>query len=777
MPDRRTFLLGTAGVAGALVIGWGVMPVRQRLTPSKPTPVAPGQTALNGWVKIAADNTVTVMASKAEMGQGIHTGVAMLLAEELHADWSQIRVEFAPVDKIYNNLAGVAGNLPFRPDDDSEFRELVTHLVRKVSREFGAMLTGGSTSISDVWMPMRQAGACARIMLCAAAAEQWKVDARTCRAEHGKVLGAEGRSATFGELAALAARQSMPDDPPLMDPAQFRLIGTSAPRLDMAGKLDGRETFGIDVLPDGLLYASVQMCPTVGGTLAKIADDSKARAIPGVVDVVKLEPYHGGSGGVAVIADNAYTAMIAVDAVVCEWDAGPAKGLGTEEIFRRLNRALDEGDGHAWYRHGNIDDAWKGARPPIEAAYSAPYLAHAALEPVNCTAQVGKDRAIVWAATQMPTLARKCAAKVADLDVDKVDLRQHPIGGAFGRRLEVDFICQAVAIARAEKQGRPVQTIWSRPQDTTHDFYRPACVSRFKAALSDGGDVVAWQNTSASQSILASSAKRNFGLPDISGLNLDKSTVEGAFDLPYDFQHVRVGQKTVDLPVPVGYWRSVGHSHQAFFTECFLDELAVAAGQDAIAFRMRLLQKQPRERYVLERVAALSNWRKPLAGGRKRARGVALHRSFGSVVAQVAEVSQTMDGKFHVDTVYCVIDCGLQVNPNLIRQQVEGGIVFGLSAALWQQITLNDGAVQQTYYSGFRVVRMPDCPDIAVEIIDTPDSRALGPQGVGEAATPPIAPAVANAVSRLTGKRVRTLPLMGDAETPVPQNGGTPCRP
>ncbi|MEM5433921.1 xanthine dehydrogenase family protein molybdopterin-binding subunit [Paraburkholderia diazotrophica] len=755
MLKRRTFLLGGAGAVGALIVGWSVLPPRQRIVASAPLPVRPGESALNGYVKIASDDTVTVMMCRAEMGQGVHTGLAMLVAEELDADWRDIRVAHAPIDGIYNNVESVVGDLPFRPDDDGVIKELTVWLARKLARDFGTSMTGGSSTINDLWQPMREAGACARAMLIGAAAEIWNVKASECRVEKGKVLHGSGRSASFGQLAAGAARQPLPRKPVLKEPDTFRLIGKPLTRIEAPSKMDGSARFGIDVLPDGLLYASIAMCPTLGGTVRKF-DGSVAAALPGVQRVFAVDAYNGGTGGVAVIADNMFVAMNALDVLSIEWNDGATKGLNNAAVVERLSQALDESDGHAWYSHGDVDSALDRAAHTVMAEYHVPYLAHAALEPVNCTAQIRNGTATVWAATQVPAVARMHVAKLLGIDAGQVDLQQQLIGGAFGRRLEVDFIVQAVAIAR-EANGRPVQTLWTRPQDMRHDFYRPACLSRFKAALDAQGQLIGWHNASVSQSIVMTWMARNYHIPDI-GLNLDKTVSEGAFDQPYEMPNVWIGQRTIDLPMPVGFWRSVGHSHQAFFIESFIDEVAAAAHKDPVAFRASLLTRHPRHLAVLQKVASMSGWRAPLAwsdNGIRHARGVALHEAFGSVVAQVVDVSMEAGNALKVNRVFCAIDCGLPVNPNLIRQQVEGAIVFGLSAALKEEITLDDGAVVESLYSEFDVVRMDECPDICVEIMPSKGH----PQGVGEVALPPIAPAVANALFALTGMRFRTLPF------------------
>ena len=753
MLKRRTFLLGGAGALGALLVGWSVLPPGQRLTPSTPLPVDGNQVAFNGWVKISADNCVTIVMCKAEMGQGIHTGLAMLLAEELDADWSQVRVENSPIDKIYNSVQNVVDDLPFRPDDDSTVKRATVWMTSKLVRDAGTMMTGGSSSMNDLWTPMREAGASARAMLIGAAAAQWKVPPGECRTEGGYVLHASGHKASFGELSTTAAQQPLPRKVALKDPADFKLIGKPMRRIEAASKINGTARFGIDALPDGLIYASVVMCPTLGGTVAHF-DASPATKMPGFIKAFALAPYAGGSGAVAVIADNAFRAMNAVSAVNVVWNNGAAANLSSAGVDAQLAQALDDSDGHAYYHHGDVDAALSGAARTVTAEYHAPYLAHGAVEPVNCTVQVADGAATVWVSTQVPALARQHVAKVLNIDSDKVDVQTQLLGGAFGRRLELDFIVQAAAIAR-EGGGRPVQTIWSRAEDFTHDFYRPACVSRLKAGLDKDGKLVAWHATSASQAIVPESLARYYGVPRVP---IDKTTCEGAFDQPYEWPTARVAHKIVELPVPIGFWRSVGHSHQAFFTEGFTDELAVATRQDPIAFRAALLAQHPRHLAVLRRVAALSDWGHPLthaADGTKRARGVALHEAFGSVVAQVAEVSVGANKQIRVHRVFCVIDCGLPVNPNLIRQQMESGIVFGLSTALQDEITIDGGQVTQKNFLDFPVVRMNDCPVIETDIMPS----QLHPQGVGELGVPPVAPAVANAVFALTGQRLRALPL------------------
>ncbi|MCM2296035.1 xanthine dehydrogenase family protein molybdopterin-binding subunit [Rhodoferax sp.] len=753
MLTRRNWLLGTVAATGALVVGWSLMPVRQRLTGSQALSTGPGQNAFNGWVKIGLDSSVTVMMAKSEMGQGVHTGLAMLLAEELDADWARVRVEHSPVDAIYNNLSAVVDGLPFHPDDDSALKITAQWLTAKLMREFGVMMTGGSSSIKDLWLPMREAGASARAMLIEAASRQWQLPATECTAALGRVTHPSGQSASFGELARAASQLPLPQDPKLKSPAQFTLIGHPRRRLEAASKLDGSAVFGMDVLPHGLLYASVSMCPTLGGRVAGFQGDA-ALKLPGVRQVLKLDAYHGSTGGVAVVADTPYHASLALAQVRVDWEHGPNATLDSAAVMVQLAQTLDQQDGWAYYRHGDVNTALAAASKTITADYLVPYLAHTPMEPMNCTVQFRDGVATVWASTQVPGLARAAAARALGIASDKVTVQVQFLGGGFGRRLDVDFIGQAAAIAK-EAGGAPVQTFWSREQDITHDFYRPACVSRFTAGFDAQGALSAWKNTSTSQAIVPQMLKRLFRLPSAGP---DKTAAEGAFDQAYEWPNARIAHEMVELGVPVGFWRSVGHSHQAFFKECFMDEVALAAGQDPVAFRATLLQKHPRHLKVLQQVAVMSDWGhtfKPAPGALPRARGVALHQSFGSVVAQVAEVSVDASQKIRVHKVWCVIDCGFAVNPNLIRQQLESAIVFGLSAALYGEITIKSGQVQQSNFHDYPMLRMDECPVIESHIMTSTEP----PEGVGEPGTPPIAPAVANAVFALTGKRLRALPL------------------
>ena len=762
MVTRRAFVLRCLAVIGTMIAGCAPVPIRQRLQSFKPLSTAPNEVALNGWVKIRSDNAVVVIVPKAEMGQGIHTALAMLVADEIDADWDRVVVESvctaSPIDSIYNNVTTAVDGLWFRPDDDGLWKRTLEWSTAQLAREGPPllMITGGSSSMKDLWGPMRLAGASARERLINAAAAQWNVSPNECHAEQGFVrYGTSERSASFAELSLAAAKRPQVEHPTLKVPSEYKLIGRSIPRIEARSKAKGDVQFGIDVIEAGMLYASVRMCPTLGGTVESY-DTNGACDVPGVMSVLKVAEYSGGTAGVAVIADTPFHAMRAASRLRVQWAGGAASTISTETVMRQLSEALDHDDGHVFYERGNVESGLLGAAKRFSREYRAPYLAHAPLEPMNCTVQVKNGRATVWVGTQVPGIARHAVAQVLDLPAEHVEIRVQYLGGGFGRRLNVDFIAQAAAIARAGN-GAPVQTMWTREEDMKHDFYRPACVSRFEVGFDENRRLVAWRNVSAGQSLLPQILKRNLGVP----LPIpDRTTSEGAFDQPYEFPNVHVSHRVVDLPIPVGYWRAVGHSHHAFFVESFIDEAAYEAHKDPVAFRLELLRgaSHVRHREVLKQVAELSQWPqrcdKP-ENGRRRGQGVALHQAFGSIVAQVAEVLVTERGDIRVEKVFCVIDCGFAVNPLLIEQQMESGIVFGLSAALHGEITIDRGEVQQSNYHDYRVLRMDECPAVCTRIIHSTDD----PQGVGEPGSAPIAPAIANAVFDATGHRLRELPL------------------
>jgi isoquinoline 1-oxidoreductase beta subunit len=741
--SRRRFLLGGVGIAGALVVGWGMLAPRQRLYATSPLKSAEGLVPLNGWVMLGSDGRVTVAMAKNEMGQGVFTSLPMLVAEELDVPLSMVDIAQAPIDKIYGEVAMLADGLPFHPDDHSALKRTVQWLSKKASREFGIMVTGGSSSIKDSWLTMREAGAAARAMLLAAAAAEWQVPLAECSTAAGFVVHTSGKRASYGELAAKAATIK-PSTYQLKDPSQFTLIGHTQMRRDSPAKVNGSAQFGMDVKPAGLLYAAVKMCPVFGGSL-KSFDQAAVNSMPGVLHVLPVASNAKGTpASVAVIAKSWWQAQRAVAKLPVVWEGGANAKLSSASIAEQLKNSLTQESGFTYYKTGDID-ANATAAQTLHAEYSAPFLAHAALEPVNCTAQFKDGKLTLWVPTQVPSIAVASAAKAAGINADDVTMHITYLGGGFGRRLETDMVMQAVAIALAAN-GAPVQLVWSREDDTAHDFYRPAALARFTATLDANGKVQTYQSKSASGAPGQKLTARAFGLPE-SGP--DKTSIEGLYDLCYEFPNQQMAHVIVETGVPTGSWRSVGHSHNAFFKESFIDEIAHAAKTDPVAFRRSLLQNHPRHLAVLN--AAIEKAGKPAVG---RAHGVALHQSFGSIVAEVAEVS-IEEGKIRVHKITCAIDCGIVVNPDGVRQQVESAVIYGLSAALYGEITIRDGQVVQKNFHDYPMLRMSQSP--LIETILIPSTEL--PEGVGEPGLPPVAPAVANAVFALTGKRLRSLPL------------------
>ena len=758
---RRTFLLAGLGAGGALFLGWALMPPRQRLRGRHAPDTSPGEVALNGWLTIAADDTVTIVSPKAEMGQGIHTALAMLVAEELDCDWARVRITHAPVDRIYNNIAAIVDGLPFHADlDDNTLVRGVRWLTAKTMREVGVNMTGGSSSVRDVWEVAREAGATARAALLAAGAATAKVDVSACRTERGVVICGERRW-RYGELAASALSQQ-PSRVTLKRPEAFTLIGTPTARLDSRDKVHGAPLFGLDVALPKQVYAAVLMPPTLGSHPVTFAREA-ARQRPGVRAVVQLEgSRYGDPPGVAVIADHWWQAKQALSALDVQWSASPYTALSTPGIMATLRMAAASGDGLPFRSYGEAVDTVTASARVIEATYEAPYLAHATMEPMNATVLVHDDRAEVWTGTQVPGFARAAAAMALGLDEERITLHQRLLGGGFGRRLEADYVAQAAAIAKA-LPGVPVQTIWSREDDLRHDFYRPAAVSRMRAGLDSAGRVTGIVSHSASQAPFKALSRRVGIVYTTRGP--DKTTAEGTWDQPYEFPALRAAHAEVELPVPVGSWRAVGHSHQGFFFETFVDELAHAAQQDPLAFRLALLARHPRAAAVLRTAADRSGWSTPPAPapeGRNVARGLALHWSFGTLVAQVAEVSLAANGQIRVHRVVSAVDCGVVVNPRGVAQQVESSVIYGLSAALYGEVAIDAGRVRPGNFDTYRPLRFDECPVIETHVVPS----AEVPSGIGEPALPPVAPAVGNALFALTGTRLRTLPLR------MPSGGG-----
>ena len=724
--SRRSFLKVAAGAGAGLTLGLyaGENLATEAAKAEAPVPGMPARPVTPlAFVRIAPDNTVTILAKHLEMGQGTYTGLPTLIAEELDASWGQIRVEGAPADaKLYANLAWGE-----------------------------AQGTGGSSAIANSFMQYRQAGAAARAMLVAAAAEQWKVAPESIVVKNGE-LSAGGHKATFGQLAEAAARQPVPQSPKLKDPKDFVYIGKSFARTDSRAKANGTAKFTQDVkLPD-MLTAVVAHPPRFGATVKSFDVDS-VQGMPGVRYIVEVP------SGVAVIGTSFWSAKRVRDRLKIEWDETSGAKFSSPEILAEYKR-LAGTPGTVAKTTGDAAKALASGGKALEAAYEFPYLAHAAMEPMNCVVSLTADRCEIWNGEQFQTVDQMAVAQALGFKPEQVVLNQLYAGGSFGRRAnpQSDYIVEAVYIAKVlanQTKGNAVavKLVWTREDDMRAGYFRPAYYHMIKAALDADGRPAAWHHRIVGQSILAGTAFEAVMVKD----GVDATSVEGASTLPYAVPNLLVDLHSPKTAVPVQWWRSVGSTHTAFSTETFIDELAAAAGKDPVAYRRALLDAHPRHRAALDLVAEKSGWGKPLAAGKagaKRARGLALHESFGTVVAQVAEVTVT-GNKFTVDRVVCAVDCGVAVNPDVIRAQMEGGIGFGLSAALYGRITIKDGAVEQSNFHDYPVLRINEMPAIEVHIVASTEK----PSGVGEPGVPPIAPAVANAIAAATGKRLRTLPL------------------
>ena len=703
--NRRTFLKTTALAGSGLLVGCTFSSPKLLSTP-KAT-----EEELGLWVRIGTDDMVTLILPSSEMGQQAHTGQAMILAEELEADWNSIRVVTAPVNPEYGN-----------------------------PQQNNSQATGGSYSISAFWDKLRQVGAGTREVLMTAAARQWGVPVSECKAENGRVLhSTSGRSLSYGQLAAAAAKLSPPDDPVLKTPQQFRLIGKSIPKLHTPAKVNGSAEFGIDVHRPGMLFAAVNQSPVFGGQVTSY-DEKAAKAVKGVEAVVPIP------NGVAVVADSTWHAKKGLEALKPEFEGGNTAGLDSAKASAKLRAALDE-----------IGKAEIFAEKVLDVEYEHPYLHHATMEPMNCTAHVTPGSCEVWAPTQSQEYAIKAAKEVTGFSEEKIQIHTTLLGGGFGRRGEWDFVTQAVTVSKALQ--RPVQAVWSREEDTQHGFYRPASMSRYQVGLGGDGLPVRWESQFAQPNVLARFT------PPLGWLDLDPMTIPASVHdyglLPdhfYKVEGVNMTHTGVKLGVPTGFWRSPMNNLNVFYTESVMDELAHLAETDPLAYRLKFLGESPRHKAVLEQAARQAGWGAPLPKG--HGRGIAIHEWFPlddakTVAAQVAEVSVSKRGRLKVERVDCVVECGLAVNPDSVKSQMEGGIVMGLSAALFERITLEDGRVVQGNFDDYRIARMRDTPEINVTIVQSD----AAPTGAGEVGTSPIVPAITNAIFAATGVRIRKLPI------------------
>lgn len=716
--SRRAFLTASASATGGLLIAFSLgckekkpsAPAAEPAAAAAPPAPAGPAAELNAWIRIDPDDTVTLRISESEMGQGILTAMSMILAEELDADWSKVRAEHAPADFA----------------------------------RYGRQGTGGSSSIRQGWEPMKLAGARARAMMLAAAAEKLGVPAAELTTEPSVIVhAASGKRVRYGEVAAAAASQPPPEQPALKDPGRYRLVGKATPRLDTPAKVTGAAVFGLDVrLPD-LCFAMVARPPTLGGSV-KSFDDKKALAVPGVLRVLQV-PF-----GLAVIASNTWAAQQGRAALTVEWAPGPHATLSSAGISEALAAALRPSKPTVESKEAKIEGregaaamaALAKAKRRVSAAYEVPYLAHAAMEPLNCTVHVTGGGCKIWTGTQGPTGAQKAAAEVLGIPVEKVEVTTAFLGGGFGRRSQSEFIAEAVHVAK--QLEHPVQVVWTRQDDLRAGYYRPASLALIEAGLDAEGWPTSWVQRIASPSILEKMGRLENGVDD--------TAVEGVVNLPYALAGLRVTYANPKLPLSTWFWRSVGSSQNAWMVESFLDELARAGGKDPLELRRKLLAGKPRHLGVLEKVAAAAKWGAPVAEG--RALGLAVHESFGSFVAQVAEVS-LLRGAPRVHKVWCAVDAGRIVNPNTVAAQMESGILYGLSAALYGKIEVEAGAITTGSFNDYPVVRMTESPEIEILLVDSKEE----PGGIGEPATPVIAPAVCNALLALTGEPIRTLPI------------------
>ena len=707
---RREFLKTTAAATGGLCIAAYVPELAAGAR--EQAAIGAGVFAPNAFVRIAPDDTVTVIANHSEMGQGIYTSLAMLLNEELEADWTKIKIEAAPVDAAYN------------------------HTV------YGVQMTGGSTTTPSEWERFRKMGAMARMMLIQAAAEKWNVPPESCHAQKGMVIHAEsGKKAGYGSLTEAAAKLKPPPNIPLKDAKKFTLVGKSTRRLDTPSKVNGTAQFGLDVRLPGMLYAVVARPPVFAGKVSAI-DSTDAMKVPGVRAVEQIP------SGVAIIADRFWSAKLGRDRLKVTWDDGSNGDISTSKMTEEFSRTSAT-PGNVARKNGDPEAALKSAAKTITAEYDVPYLAHAMMEPLNCVVDLRADSCELWTGTQFETIDRLNAAKTAGMPPEKVKINTTLLGGGFGRRANPasDFVIEAVNVAKVAKA--PVKVVWTREDDLAGGWYRPKWHDRFAAGVDAEGNPVAWTHTIVGQSIMAGTAFEGFAVKN----GVDSTSVEGAADMLYGLPNIQVDLHSPKIGVPVQWWRSVGHSHTGFSVEAFLDEVAHLGKKDPYELRRKLLEKEPRMLAVLNLVAEKSGWGKPLPAG--VGRGIATHFSFDSYVAQVIEASVEKNGNVKVHRVVCAVDCGRVINPDIVKAQMEGGIIFGLTAALKTEITLENGRVQQKNFHDYQMVRMFESPVIEVHIVPS----EANPTGVGEPGVPPVAPALANAIFAVSGKRVRSLPI------------------
>jgi isoquinoline 1-oxidoreductase beta subunit len=733
--SRRKAILGTVAAGGALIIGYGLWPYPQRDKAREALGHSSDNAMLLAWLKVARDNKITIIVNHADMGQGSQTGLAQMLADELDADWNLVGILEAPATDVYANGEMIAGMAASEMGVPQALMPSVNYLAPKLSRLVGLQITGGSASIRATGVAaMRPAGAAAREMFLQAAAISWNVPISqlTTRLSHVHHT-ASGRSVPYGELIEIAAKLTPPSTPRLKTPDQFTIIGKPVARLDVPDKVTGKTQYGTDTRLDNMKYAAIKHSPVFGG-IVETVDDTAVLKMRGVARVVKLD------GAVAVVADNTWRAMNAVSALPVTFKGGDSAGLSAEAMYAGFEAAVSGQPESNNHKQGDVEAAFKDAATVIEATYRLPFLAHATMEPLSCTVVAREDgTAEAWAGSQNPLGARNAVAKALGIAADKVTYHNLTMGGGFGRRIETDWITQTAQIA-GEMKGTPIKLTWSREEDMQHDKFRPAGVSRFRGALDKDNNPTAWFNV----------------------YNWEEGPASACL-IPYDIAHQHIGSVDAKAPVPTGAWRSVAHSRHGFFTESFVDEMAHAAKTDPYTFRKKLLATLPRHMAVLDLAATKAGWGidMPAPEGVRRGRGIALQDAFGSIVCHVAEVSVSADGQIRVDRVVIAADCGEAINPDSAQMQLQGGTIYGLSAALYGGIELQDGKVAQSNFHDYQVVRLADAPRIETHIIRS--GAALG--GLGEPGTPGITPAVANAVFAATGQRLRAFPFKLEQKT------------
>ena len=748
---RRTFLIGTAAVAGGVAIGYYY--VSQPYDNPLEKDVAEGEVTFNPYIKIAEDNTVTIITPRAEMGQGIHTSLAALVAEELDLTLDDIEAEHGMANWAYFNGAMLEDGVPFAAFNESFMAEMARTAMPMVGKIFGLQVTGGSSSIKDAFDKMRQAGCATRYVLLEAAANELGVSKESLKIEGKSVVDpASGKSIEFGKLAGAAANLDMPGELVLREQRDWKLLGKSQPRVDIPAKVTGGHIFGIDVdLPD-MTYGTVKMSPRFWAK-AKSVDDTAALAVPGVRKIVPIEATTG--SGFGIIADSTWAAFKGAEALEVEW--GEAEYPKTSEaMFEVIEKALDTPEDQSLRDDGSVEVAFGDAprEDLLQADYKVPWLAHACMEPMNATAQWKDGVLKIWAPTQAPTILQMVCSDQVGVEASDVEVHTTRLGGGFGRRGEVDFAIYAVELAK-HTDGRPVKVTWSREEDTRHDTYRPAAMGRMKALVKKGELPTALDIHLSSPSIMESVMKRTF--PSISPSGPDNTMEHGAFDQPYTIPNYRVRASKADLPVPIGFWRSVGNSYNGWFHESFMDEIAEKADMDPLAMRLELMKDHPAAVGALNKVAEMSDWGRQMPEG--KGLGLAHVLSFGAWVAMVIEVTNE-DDEIRIDNVWAATEIGTAIDPSIVKAQIMSGIVFGLSSAMGQEINFEDGEVVEGNFDEFDSMRMNQCPKIYVELLET--YNKIG--GAGEPGTPPSIPALANAIYAATGNRIRTMPLSQEVD-------------